>query len=287
MPKPLVTVIIPTRNRAAQLKRTLDSLLQDDYPNKEVIVCDGASTDETIEVLQSYGGSIKWISAKDGGEYPARNKGLSMGTGELFRFMSDDIVAYPGAFSFAIQYLDAHPDVDVLFGQTETYYAAYGDKPVLLPAIHFGQASVSLRNLIRQTLPLPPSETAFFRRSVIDCIGLFNIQLPGADNEYWVRAAKSGLKLRVADLLFTQGVMQYVWSTRKSLHLLRQQTRLARQYGDWSDVVYTWSSRFIPGVARLIARDVLHAFGIYPSRAKVRRIMQSSKTAIESQQTRD
>jgi glycosyltransferase involved in cell wall biosynthesis len=274
MEKPVVSVIIPTRNRAPWLKRTLDSLLQDDYPNKEIIVCDGASTDGTVDLLQSYHKAVRWTSAKDGGEYQARNNGLRMSTGDLFRYISDDVLAVPGAFSFAVQYLEAHPEIDVLFGQTETWYAAYGGKPVLLPAIHFDQRALSLRNLIRQTVPVPPSETAFFRRRVLDHIGFFDPSYPGADNEYWVRAAKAGLRLSVADRLFTRGEMQYVWSTRKSLRTLMQQMHLAKRYGNWSDVLYVWSRRLLPGVARLAARDMLHLVGIYPTRAKMRRLSQ-------------
>jgi glycosyltransferase involved in cell wall biosynthesis len=74
---PKVSVIVATMNRADYLKRMLDKLFEDDYPNKEVIIIDGASQDNTIEVIKSYGNKItKWVSEPDDGEYFALNKGI-------------------------------------------------------------------------------------------------------------------------------------------------------------------------------------------------------------------
>jgi glycosyltransferase involved in cell wall biosynthesis len=57
---PIVSVVIPTKNRVQFLQSTIDSVLSQDYPNIECIVADGGSTDGTIELLESYGDKIEW-----------------------------------------------------------------------------------------------------------------------------------------------------------------------------------------------------------------------------------
>ncbi len=117
----LISVIIPTRNRCALLRNTLEALLRDDYPSKEIVVMDAASTDGTVEMLRSFGNQVRWVSEKDGGEYFARNKGFELTTGELIHFCGDDNVLLPGSFAFAEQFLSEHPEVDIMFGRAKRY----------------------------------------------------------------------------------------------------------------------------------------------------------------------
>ena len=72
---PKVSVVIPCLNRADLLRPTIESALQQDYPNVECIVIDAASKDGTVEILESYGDRIKWVSEPDEGHADAINKG--------------------------------------------------------------------------------------------------------------------------------------------------------------------------------------------------------------------
>src|SRR3990170_5405645 len=75
---PVVSVVIPCLNRAHLLGPTIESVLQQDYPQVECVVVDGGSSDGTVEILQSYGESLKWVSEPDGGHADAINKGWHM-----------------------------------------------------------------------------------------------------------------------------------------------------------------------------------------------------------------
>ena len=245
--------------------------MEDEYPHKEIIVCDGASTDGTVELLKSYGDAVRWISEPDAGEYEARNKGLRMATGELFRYFSDDVISSPGTFAYASSYFASHPEVDVLFGHSDQYYASYGVEPVLLEPIRFQKDSVTLRNLIRQVTPVPASESAFFRRSVVDMLGPFSLTHANGDNEFWVRVAMAGLSIDVAERKFVSGEMQYMWGARHAAAMLIGNWRVARTYGTPFDVANVTVARVVPGFMRLAAREILHRLGIYPSRKRAMR----------------
>lgn len=235
----IISIIIPTRNRAPQLKRMLDVLLHDDYPHKEVIVCDGASTDETVQLLESYGDRVRWISESDHGEYEARNKGLALATGELIKYMSDDDVLLPGTLVYGAKYFREHPEVDILFGQSIWFDQRGGAEPVVCDTRARTKDSITIRNFIRGIHPLANSETVFFRRRVIDQIGVFDATLHGADYEYWIRAAKAGLKLEICDQMMVHYYLSDLSGVvRKQSQMLRETKILMRRYGNWSDRLY-------------------------------------------------
>ncbi|MEK6755342.1 MAG: glycosyltransferase, partial [Bacteroidota bacterium] len=64
---PLVSILCPCKNREKTIRRCINSILVQDYPSIEIIVQDGASTDGTLEILQSYGQRIQLISEPDSG----------------------------------------------------------------------------------------------------------------------------------------------------------------------------------------------------------------------------
>jgi glycosyltransferase involved in cell wall biosynthesis len=255
-----ISTIIPTRNRKDTLKRLLDSLLSDDYQNKEIIVVDGASTDGTVELLRSYGDWIQWISEPDEGEFDARNKAIRLSTGDIIRNVSDDDVHVTGSFAFAARYFEENPEIDMIFGQALIFYEEQGGTLTLLDGRRRTSKSITLRNFICGYAPLVVSEAVFFRRRVIDKIGYFE-NVRGGDYEYWARAAKAGLKLAVVDRVFVEYRRSEAnenllnWAYRD---LVLAQKLLARRYGSWLDRLYVNLVR-IP--FRLF---VLQLYGVLP-----------------------
>lgn len=92
---PLVSVIIPTYNRAEIIVETIENVFQQTYPNLELIVVDDGSTDKTKEVLASYKGRIRWISQPNAGPSAARNHGLALAKGEIIAFQDSDDSWHP------------------------------------------------------------------------------------------------------------------------------------------------------------------------------------------------
>ena len=90
---PKISIIIPTFNSATTLEACFESVVNQTYENKEVIVVDGLSSDSTVDIIKNYATEypfINWISEKDKGIYDAMNKGIEMATGEWLYFLGSD-----------------------------------------------------------------------------------------------------------------------------------------------------------------------------------------------------
>jgi len=131
-----VSIIIVTYNAAAHLQKCLDSIYAQRYPAIDIIVIDGASTDGTVEIIQSNAQRLAyWVSEKDEGIYDAMNKGLDHVTGDWIYFLGSDDVLLP-EFSDMITRLDDADTIyygNVMFGDLKRwgplkpyYMAKYG-----------------------------------------------------------------------------------------------------------------------------------------------------------------
>ncbi|MFT4667807.1 MAG: glycosyltransferase involved in cell wall biosynthesis [Gammaproteobacteria bacterium] len=112
-----VSIITATYNRAGTLKDTLESVLQQDYPNIEHIIVDGASEDDTMQVISAYKRPELIVhSSPDKGVFDALNKGLEMATGDVVGFLhSDDFFANKHVVSLVVNNMQTY-GVDSVFG---------------------------------------------------------------------------------------------------------------------------------------------------------------------------
>ena len=184
--QPLVSVIIPAYNRADLIGETIDSVLSQDYPHVEVVVLDDGSTDNTVEVLQSYGSRISWSSHPNMGETRTVNRGFSLAKGEIFTVLSSDDLFLPGVISRAVEALGNSPDTVVSYCD---YLIIDGSGGVL----QFWRAlDFDLVKVLRDC-ECPPGPGAFFRREVVDKVGGRDESIRGvADFEFWLRVALVG-----------------------------------------------------------------------------------------------
>jgi len=124
---PLVSIIVPSYNMGAFLADTLDSIFEQDYRPLDVVVVDGGSKDETVEILRKYSEvhpELRWVSEPDDGPAHAVNKGLAMVKGDVAGIQSADDIYYPGAVRAAVEGFAAHPDAAIIYGDAEIVDAA-------------------------------------------------------------------------------------------------------------------------------------------------------------------
>jgi len=89
--KPLVSIITPSYNQGEFVEKTILSVLKQDYPNIELIIMDGGSTDKTVDILKKYTQKITyWESKNDKGQTYAINKGFRIATGEYIGWLNSD-----------------------------------------------------------------------------------------------------------------------------------------------------------------------------------------------------
>jgi glycosyltransferase involved in cell wall biosynthesis len=112
-----VSVIMPVYNCARYVAQAVDSVLSQGYSEKELIVVDDGSTDETLEVLERYGDRLRLLRQHNRGAASARNHALSKARGDLVAFIDGDDVWLPGKLAAQVAYLRAHPGAKLLYGR--------------------------------------------------------------------------------------------------------------------------------------------------------------------------
>ncbi|AWK90173.1 glycosyltransferase family 2 protein [Azospirillum thermophilum] len=178
-----VSVITVCRNAQAVIGRTLDSVALQTYGNIEHIVIDGASTDGTLDLLESHRPRLAaLVSEPDTGIYDAMNKGLARATGDLVHFLNADDWFYdPGAVEAAVRFVERHPEGDLF----------YGDIEVRMPdgqtIIHVPQdPDKAAETMVCGCLP---HQGTFARRSVFDRTGPFDTRWRvHADYDWFLKA---------------------------------------------------------------------------------------------------
>lgn len=111
--QPLVSIIVPTFNRARYLDRCVQSILGQTYPRIECLVMDAASKDGSVAILERLAGAdprLKFVTEPDKGEVDATNKGMDLVTGEIMGVQASDDFYVPDAVEKAVEFLLAHPE---------------------------------------------------------------------------------------------------------------------------------------------------------------------------------
>jgi len=182
-----ISIITPSYNQGKYIERTIQSVMSQNVPGLEYLVIDGGSTDDTVEILKRHGDRFDWLSEKDRGHADAINKGIARSMGPIVGWLNSDDVYYPGALATVLEFFDAHPDVDVVYGdanhidERDAIIEKYPTEPW------------SWERLLETCFISQPA--AFFRRSVVDRHGLIDQQAaPSIDYEYWVRLGKNGVR---------------------------------------------------------------------------------------------
>ena len=204
---PLVSIVTPSYNQAQFIRQTLESILRQGYPCIECIVVDGGSTDGTLKILKSYGKRVRWVSGKDSGQSNAINKGFRMAKGEIIGWLNSDDTYEPGAVKAAVDYLQAHPEVGMVYSDCNIILED-GRRNGLIRAPEFDmEKQLNYANI-------PPQPTVFFRKEVFRKVGYLDESLHYVmDYDYWIRI---GRKFKIKKI---PGVLANfrVWGTSKTV----------------------------------------------------------------------
>lgn len=124
-----ISIVTATYNSGKTVRDTFQSVLMQTYDDYEMIVVDGGSKDDTVDIIREYepafDGRMKWISEPDRGIYDAMNKGIAMATGDVVGILnSDDFYSSHGILKLVARTL-ANKDVDAVYG--DVHYVRDGD----------------------------------------------------------------------------------------------------------------------------------------------------------------
>lgn len=189
---PLVSVIIPTYNYGRYLRQSIDSALQQTYPNIEVIVVDDGSTDDTQSLLADYGDKVRNILQANQGAAAARNRGIREARGDYIAFLDADDSYCPDNIAAKVDFLLEHAEYAWCYSNwawVDADGATYmlGSEPTVSLAHLKAHGDVFLLALQGYLLG---TNVFVFRKDVIESVGGFDESLTVLeDYDLYVRAA--------------------------------------------------------------------------------------------------
>lgn len=162
---PKLSVVVPSYNQGQFLERTLASIIGQNYPNLELIVMDGGSTDASMAIIERYGEHIAHLEhGPDGGQSAAIAKGFGIATGDYISWLNSDDVYSPQALLRVGQYLASRPDVEFVYGNMTMIDA---DDNV----IAFRRSPDFVLGVMKYAFLTVPQHSAFWTKSLYDRVG--------------------------------------------------------------------------------------------------------------------
>lgn len=182
----LVSVITPSLNQAPFLQHTLNSVLDQEYPELEYLVVDGGSSDGSLEIIRANADRLAWwVSEPDTGQAAAINKGVSHARGEIVAWLNSDDYYLPGTVRSAVRAMEAHPDAVLLYGNMQAVDASGR----LINMLRYPR--VSLNDLLCFSIIGQPA--VFMRRRALNAVGgldpRFHLLL---DHQLWIKLTAFG-----------------------------------------------------------------------------------------------
>ncbi len=187
----LVSVVIPTYNYAHYLTGAVESALAQTYPDREVIVVDDGSTDDTRDRLAPFRGRIRYVHQENRGLSAARNAGIRVARGALIAFLDSDDLWHPEKLAVQARYLDEHPEVALVASEhLDMHTSEIGrvDWPRVDGSRAIGAHAVSFDELVIGSRFGACGVVA--RRRCFDEVGPFDETLRSAEDvDMWIRIA--------------------------------------------------------------------------------------------------
>jgi glycosyltransferase involved in cell wall biosynthesis len=189
---PKISIIVPSYMQGDFIERTLLSIINQDYPNTELIVIDGGSTDKTVSIIEQYEHCIAhWVSEADLGQTYAINKGIKLATGDWIAWQNSDDLFYPGAFHGLRNAINKYPQVELVAANM----MIIDDRETPLRDMRFVKPSF---NAMLAEGMLLTNQSAFWKATLHEKIGFLDERLEYAfDYDWFLRVTKHANSVHV------------------------------------------------------------------------------------------
>lgn len=183
----LVSVIIPTYDRASLIGDAIASVRAQGDDRYEIVVADDGSTDGTADVVRAAGANVVYVPLSHHGVSAARNAGIAAASGELIAFLDSDDVWPLGSLTVRRAYLADHPEADAVYGLTALRQRGAATR-------RFGPYDE------RTPIRFPLLGSLLCRRSAFEKVGRFDESLEHAEDvEWFARATELGVTLSLIE----------------------------------------------------------------------------------------
>ncbi len=250
MRSPRISIVVCSYNQAPFIRETLESLINQQNVTRdelEVIVIDGASSDGSVEIIESYKDKFRYfVSEPDRGQTHALNKGFALATGDVLGWLCTDDLLQPDAVRFVLDYFREHPEVDFIFGDVKLI-GRNGEVLKTRKEIPFNWFiwAYGDHNYIQQ-----PS--AFWRRSLHEQVnGLdeaFNLDM---DGDLWARFAERTRGRHVSRVLSSVRTYPETKSRQMRERAIEEHRTICRRYGIDHSRNYTRALKLAARICRV------------------------------------
>jgi len=180
---PKISVIVPVLNGEKYLAEALKSLLSQRYETLEILVVDDGSTDGTRKVAEAFQGKIRYVFQENKGAPSARNRGVSLATGDLIGFLDADDLWVPGRLKKDLLHFEEDPDLEILMGRLQRFQV-YKEEKVFL----------------NESWIAPSLGACLLKRSAFLKTGFFDEGSLACDDVDWLmRSQEKDVKLKVSE----------------------------------------------------------------------------------------
>lgn len=170
MSLPTISAVVPSLNQARFLGQALDSILSQDYPELEIIVMDGGSTDGSLDVIRAREPRLTyWQSSPDGGQSAAINRGMERASGQIVCWLNSDDLLCPGALRRIGQAAIDHPGRGMYIGNGFRLDDATGRKVPYCP-----RPLAFSRRVLAEGGAYVHQPSTFFSRAAWNAVGGLN-----------------------------------------------------------------------------------------------------------------
>jgi len=212
-----ISIITICYNNAGAIRKTIESVVNQDYPNIEYIVVDGRSTDGSLDIIREYESQIaKLVSEPDKNLYDAINKGILLATGDVVGLIhAGDRLFDHQVIGHIAEHFMQNP-IDLMYGHS----LLVNDQDV---PIRVNRSPSYKRSLVKRGW-MPSHQSIYIRREVLERIGLYNLELhPSSDYEFFLRYFYfNKLRIKRLDRFILRFSMGGI-STRNYMNNLRSQ----------------------------------------------------------------
>lgn len=244
MKEPLVSVITPSYNQGIFITETIESVINQTYKNIEYIIVDGASTDNTKEILDKYKDveNIKILIEKDNGQSDAINKGFKLAHGEIVGWINSDDILKQDCVENIVNMYNANKDAAIFYGDID-FIDENSNFIKTLKAIDITYNSLLNKN------PDVFQPGSFYNREYVEKVGYLDDKIHFTmDYDLWLRLLKlgkainlhktlSGFRLQLNSKTMSSGNWKKFWgdifNIRKTKHNTKFISRMHLYFLKW------------------------------------------------------
>lgn len=201
MHSPSVSVVIPCYNTGKWVGEAIQSAVDQTHPETEIIVIDDGSTDNSLEVIRSFGNTIRFEAGSHRGGNHARNRGIELADGEWIQFLDADDILMRTKLARQLPFSIRSPDTLVF---TQWYVFRESFQEAIAETRSLRSSSCEALDLLLDLAPPLPISAGLHSKQLLTRVGCFRPELPCCqDLDLHLRIAAEGVRFeKMAEALF-------------------------------------------------------------------------------------